>query len=147
MKIIVQRDDGTEEDVTFGVQVAFDTAWGSMDWGSGFLDSEEMGQIARLAVLADFPCAAQIAAEVTRSDEPTLNRPLTPEERAEILESLPKFPQEGDYFAWRKAEDARRKAEAEERAQARLRERSKRAAEGLVAPPPWLDPNFGRIDL
>lgn len=55
MRIIVTHDDGTEADVTEGVQVAYDIAYGSMDWGSGFLSSEEMGLVARLAEACRFP--------------------------------------------------------------------------------------------
>jgi hypothetical protein len=49
MRIILERDDGTTVDVTEGVQVCFDVVVGSMDWGSGFLDTEEVGQVKTLA--------------------------------------------------------------------------------------------------
>lgn len=55
MKIIVQHDDGTEEEITEGVQIAYDIAYGSLDWGSGFLDTEEMEAVARLAEACRFP--------------------------------------------------------------------------------------------
>lgn len=48
MQILVRADDGYETDVTEGVRVAYDLVVASMNWGSGFLDSEEMGQVADL---------------------------------------------------------------------------------------------------
>lgn len=55
MKITVTHDDGTIIDITQGVRVAYDIAFGSMDWGSGFLDLEEMDAVARLAEACQFP--------------------------------------------------------------------------------------------
>lgn len=69
MKIIVQHDDGTEIDVTEGVQVAYDTAYGSMDWGSGFLDLEEMEAVARLAEACRFPSFPDALESVQRARE------------------------------------------------------------------------------
>ena len=44
--------DGT--DITGLVQVAYDTAVGSMDYSSGFLDNEEVAALKRLADLMGF---------------------------------------------------------------------------------------------
>lgn len=41
----------TRHDVTEAVQILFDMAHSSMDWGSGFLDSEEMRVVIKFAVL------------------------------------------------------------------------------------------------
>lgn len=45
----VTTDDG--QDITEAVQILYDIAHSSMDWGSGFLDNEEMETVIRLAVL------------------------------------------------------------------------------------------------
>lgn len=63
------HDDGTTVDITEGVQVAYDTAYGSMDWGSGFLDSEEMGLIAHLGEACRFPSFEDALASVHRHRE------------------------------------------------------------------------------
>lgn len=55
MRIIAQHDDGTEIDITEGVQIAYDVVVHSMDWGSGFLDTEEVDAIVNLARAARFP--------------------------------------------------------------------------------------------
>ena len=54
MRIIVQRDDGTEVDVTEGVQVVYDALYHSMDMSSGFLDTHELAAMWRLARAAGF---------------------------------------------------------------------------------------------
>ena len=50
MRVLVEHDDGTTVDVTEGVKVCFDVVVGSMDWGSGFLDYEEVHAVKTLAV-------------------------------------------------------------------------------------------------
>lgn len=45
----VLTEDGM--DVTEGVQILYEIAHASMDWGSGFLDNAEMETIIRLAIL------------------------------------------------------------------------------------------------
>lgn len=40
--------DGT--DITSSVQILFDTVLSSMDWGSGFLDTEEIHAVVKLAI-------------------------------------------------------------------------------------------------
>lgn len=55
MKVTVERDDGTTIDVTESVRVAYDCVRQSLDWGSGFLDTEEVDHIVRLAAACDFP--------------------------------------------------------------------------------------------
>lgn len=37
-------------DITEGVQILYDMAVGSMEWGSGLLDNEEMGHVIRFAI-------------------------------------------------------------------------------------------------
>lgn len=44
----VLTEDG--QDITEAVQILYDIAHSSMDWGSGFLDNEEMETVIRLAV-------------------------------------------------------------------------------------------------
>lgn len=44
----VRTEDG--QDVTEAVQILYDIAHSSLDWGSGFLDNEEMETVVRLAV-------------------------------------------------------------------------------------------------
>lgn len=63
MKIIVQKDDGTAQDITSLVQVAFDVATHSMDWGSGFLDIEETDGLILLAEACQFPALDEILQE------------------------------------------------------------------------------------
>lgn len=55
MRIVVIHEDGTELDITEPVKIAYDCAYGSMDWGSDFLDFEEMEGIAALGVACRFP--------------------------------------------------------------------------------------------
>lgn len=54
MRITVTHDDGTEFDITESVRCAYDSTVNSLDWGSGFLDAEEVGLIAGLAVACRF---------------------------------------------------------------------------------------------
>jgi hypothetical protein len=54
MKIQVVNDDGTIVDVTEGVQVCYDLLVASLDWGSGFLSTEESKQVLDLARAAGF---------------------------------------------------------------------------------------------
>ncbi len=78
MKITVTHDDGSEQDITELVRIAYDVATQSMDWGSGFLDREETNGLILLAEACHFPdveekiaeiwkqrAAAQIAAEAS----------------------------------------------------------------------------------
>lgn len=64
MRIIVQHDDGTEVDITEGVQIAYDCVVHSMDWGSGFLATEEVDAIVELARAARFPNFEEIFNDV-----------------------------------------------------------------------------------
>lgn len=66
MKITTTHDDGTTTDITVGVQVAYDIAYHSLDWGSGFLDLEEMDAIARMGEACRFP-SFEDALEFVRS--------------------------------------------------------------------------------
>lgn len=60
MEIIVQKDDGTKQDITSLVQIAFDVATHSMDWGSGFLDIEETDGLILLGEACQFPALDEI---------------------------------------------------------------------------------------
>lgn len=51
---IVVRLNGVETDVTEAVKVCYDVVHSSMDWGSGFLDVEEMAHVVALAQAAGF---------------------------------------------------------------------------------------------
>lgn len=66
MKITVEHDDGTTVDITEGVQLAYDMATSSMDWGSGFLDWEEMAVMVFLSQACRFSDFEEKLAEVWR---------------------------------------------------------------------------------
>jgi hypothetical protein len=67
MKITVTHDDGSEQDVTELVQIAYDVATHSMDWGSGFLDQEETNGLILLAEACQFPDLDEILQEQWRA--------------------------------------------------------------------------------
>jgi hypothetical protein len=56
-------DDG--QDITEPVQILYDIAHSSMDWGSGFLDNEEMEAVIQLAITMgwEVPSMAYTTAE------------------------------------------------------------------------------------
>lgn len=54
-RVFARRDDGIELDITEEVQVAYDCVRQSLDWGSGFLDVEEVDAIIRLSGACGFP--------------------------------------------------------------------------------------------
>lgn len=64
MRVIVQQDDGTEVDVTEEVKVAYDCVRQSLDWGSGFLDVEEVDAIIRLSAACAFPDFEEVIRDV-----------------------------------------------------------------------------------
>lgn len=68
MKIVLHRDDGTTENITELVRIAYDVAVGSMDYSSGFLDKEEVDGLLRLAFACDFPSAREEAIEMWRKE-------------------------------------------------------------------------------
>jgi hypothetical protein len=53
-KFVHVADDGTQADVTAGVQALYDLVLASMDWGSGFLSYEDALPVAEIARLAGF---------------------------------------------------------------------------------------------
>lgn len=67
MRILARHDDGTETDITLGVQTAYDIATSSLDWGSGLLDYEEQIELLRLAKACGFTDLREKAGEVWRS--------------------------------------------------------------------------------
>ncbi len=54
MKIVVKHEDGSETDITLGVQSMYDLLHGSMDWGSGFISLEEAIPIAEMVKACGF---------------------------------------------------------------------------------------------
>lgn len=50
----VALPDGREFDITENLRVMYDAIVGSMDWGSGFLDSEEASAISRVGEVCGF---------------------------------------------------------------------------------------------
>ena len=82
MKITVTHDDGTTADITEGVQIAYDIAYGSMDWGSGFLDTEEMDAVASLAEACRFPSFEAALASVASAREAQEKAQAAREEQA-----------------------------------------------------------------
>jgi hypothetical protein len=64
MKVEVTRDDGTVVDVTEAVQIAYDVVRGSLDWSSGFLDTEEVDAIVHLSQACSFPDFEDLFREV-----------------------------------------------------------------------------------
>jgi hypothetical protein len=53
-KFVHIADDGTQADVTEGVQALYDLVLSSMDWGSGFWSYEDALPVAKIARLAGF---------------------------------------------------------------------------------------------
>ena len=53
-KFVFMGDDGTQADVTEGVQALYDLVIGSMNWGSGFWSYEDALPVAQIARLAGF---------------------------------------------------------------------------------------------
>lgn len=53
-RITLIREDGTEFDITGHVQLVYDTAVGSMDYGSGMLATEEVVSLKLLAAVCGF---------------------------------------------------------------------------------------------
>lgn len=54
IEIVVRDATGAETDITEAVRIAYDMVHASMDWGSGFLDADEMAQIIALAEACGF---------------------------------------------------------------------------------------------
>lgn len=67
MKIIAVSDEGTETDITEGVQVLYDTVLQSMDWSSGFLDYEEQSAVIRTGMACGFPDAEKHLESIQRA--------------------------------------------------------------------------------
>lgn len=71
-RIIVLRDDGLEIDVTEAVQITYDCLRSSLDWGSGFLDTNETHQVILLAEAAGFADFEDAVTEVWLARNPHL---------------------------------------------------------------------------
>lgn len=54
MKIVLHDDHGGEHDVTEHVRSLYGHTVGSMDWGSGFLDTDEMLEVQEFGYLSGF---------------------------------------------------------------------------------------------
>ena len=52
--VFVKNEEGTETDITEGVQAMYDLLINSADWGSGFLTMEDALPIAHLAKVCSF---------------------------------------------------------------------------------------------
>ena len=86
--------DGTETDVTEGVQALYDLVICSMDWGSGFLTYEDALPVVTIAELAAFPDAGRARKYVDdkkHSDEMTVFF----SEHPELLDSFGRYPYGG----------------------------------------------------
>lgn len=66
---IYATSDGRQVDVTEGVQVMYDHLIASLDWGSGFLDVEEMRAIVLLAETCGFDATEAKRSVNSRLDE------------------------------------------------------------------------------
>lgn len=74
MKVTVTRDDGTQVDVTEYVRIAYDCVRQSLDWGSGFLDTEEVNGIVLLAEACGFPDFEEVVQDVWAEREAIVRR-------------------------------------------------------------------------
>lgn len=59
VRVFARTEDGTETDITEGVQALYDLVLNSMDWGSGFLTAEDARPVALLARACGFGKAAE----------------------------------------------------------------------------------------
>jgi hypothetical protein len=62
-RVYARQADGTETDVTEGVQVLYDHMVSSMDWGSGFLTVEDAKGIIEIAQACGFEMPEDAAAQ------------------------------------------------------------------------------------
>jgi hypothetical protein len=70
--VVARLADGTELNVTAGVQALYDLVIGSMDWGSGFWtvdDAQPVLEIARACGFKDYEEAEAYVAEQRQSEE------------------------------------------------------------------------------
>jgi len=63
-RIVAIQEDGSHKDITEGVQICYDLLRQSLDWGSGFLDTEEVDAVVRLANDAGFADFENLIREV-----------------------------------------------------------------------------------
>lgn len=84
MKIIVRQDDGTEVDVTRAVQFTYDALHSSMDFGSGFLDTSELGAMIALSEAAGFEGWQEIIDNIWREERRTAWYATSPRERGDF---------------------------------------------------------------
>lgn len=59
-KFVHVADDGTQIEVTEGVQALYDLVISSMDWGSGFLSYEDAVPVGEIAELGAFEQADEV---------------------------------------------------------------------------------------
>jgi hypothetical protein len=80
-RVIVVQPDGTETNITEGVETLYDLTRNSMDWGSGFIPIEQMDVVLNLAITCGFPDAEKLAKEVREAvAKKTYRIPSEPEE-------------------------------------------------------------------
>lgn len=60
MSTIIFRDLDKEIDITEEVKMLFDSVIHSVDWGSGFLDNQEMKQVLKIGKLLDATSTEQM---------------------------------------------------------------------------------------
>ncbi len=110
-KIVAIQGDGSQKDITEGVQICYDLLRQSLDWGSGFLDVDEVDAVIRLAHDSGFADFEELIKSVwaerrkSRLPEPRTPRPITPgyeewEKRQQRLadEAVAAFAAERDTF-------------------------------------------------
>lgn len=78
MRVMVHLDDGSEVDVTDGVQALYDIVIQSMDWGSGFLSVEDALPVLHVAKTCGF--------EDWQAAQVYVNSPIQNREEAEWRE-------------------------------------------------------------
>lgn len=72
MIVICRASDGSETDITEGVQTLYDMVIGSMDWGSGFLTAEDalpVVQVAKTCGFKDWQRAQDYVDDMIHSQE------------------------------------------------------------------------------
>ena len=59
VRVFARAADGSETDITEGVQALYDLVIGSMDWGSGFWTAEDAAPVAKVARACGFESAEE----------------------------------------------------------------------------------------
>lgn len=82
--VVARQPDGTEVDITEGVQALYDLVTSSMDWGSGFWTVEDALPVEHIARTCGFPGISEVEAYIDgrRRDE---DQRATERDRREAL--------------------------------------------------------------